>query len=75
MAQCDYYTCNAGFCSIEEGQIKCSCLTGFEGDRCETKIDRCANSNCETGESKNEHSRENSVENFFCALPLNHEKL
>ncbi len=43
--KCEANTCNGhGTCSYN-GVISCSCNTGFTGERCETDIDECTDSN------------------------------
>jgi len=44
---CANVTCENGGTCDEEG--KCACVTGYQGDRCETNTDDCADVTCKNG--------------------------
>jgi hypothetical protein len=46
---CDPDPCELGTCTDDGGAYKCSCVAGYEGDRCQTEINECANAPCVNG--------------------------
>jgi hypothetical protein len=46
---CDPNPCEHGACANEAGGYRCSCVAGYDGDRCQIDVDECANAPCMNG--------------------------
>ncbi|XP_035694585.1 sushi, von Willebrand factor type A, EGF and pentraxin domain-containing protein 1-like [Branchiostoma floridae] len=53
---------NGGTCTFTSGNTSCSCLTGFEGERCDNNIDDCSSQPC-----LNNATCEDGVNNYTCS--------
>ena len=47
---CQSFPClHGGTCSSVGSSFTCTCVAGWEGDRCERAVDRCSSSPCQNG--------------------------
>ena len=70
---------NGGTCTDGVGTFSCSCLAGWEGDRCETDIDECAANGgvgaCLNGATCDDSNSDGSiaVDTYRCNCPAGYE--